>query len=57
MIVSVYLNKNICYIVQHDETPDRVFYVGVVVNAGEMEGDGNADQMLSCLTLSNSGFP
>ena len=41
MIVAAYLNKNICQTAQHEKTTDRVLYIGVVVNAREMEGNGN----------------
>ena len=42
--------------VWHGNTPDRVLYTGVVVNAGEIEGNGNPNQMPSTLTLSNFIF-
>ena len=57
MIVAAYLNKNICQTAQHEKTTDRVLYIGVAVNAGEMEGNGNPNQMPSTVTLSNSGIP
>ena len=43
--------------VRHGKTPDRLLYIGVTVNAGEMEVNGNPNQIPSTLTLSNSGFP
>ena len=43
--------------VQHGKTPNRLLYIGVAVNAGEMEGNGNINQITSTLKLSNSGFP
>ena len=56
MTVSTRLDKNICLVVQHEKTPDRVLYISVVVNAGQMEGNGNPNQLPSTLTLSNFTF-
>ena len=42
--------------VQHGKTPDRLMYIGVVVNAGEKEGNGNPNQMPSTLALINLDF-
>ena len=43
--------------VQHGKTPDRLLYNDVVVNAGEMEGNGNPNQIPGAMTLINFGFP
>ena len=42
--------------VQPEKTPDRLLYIGVAVNAGEKEGNGNPNQMPSTLTLINLDF-
>ena len=57
MIVSACLDKNICKVVQHGKTSDRLLYISVVVNAGEREGNGNRNQMPSVPILINFGFP
>ena len=55
MIVSACLDKNMLSGTTW-KTPDRLLYISIVVNAGEMEGNENPNQMPSTLTLSNSRF-
>ena len=43
--------------VEHGKTSDRLLYIGVVVNAGEIERNGNPNQISSTLILINFGFP
>ena len=46
MIVSACLDKNMLSGTTW-KTPDRLLYISIVVNAGEMEGNENPNQMPS----------